>query len=166
MRAYCKNCDYEFDFTPKNMADLEKINCPKCNNIVSKNDRKKAIYTSKDAKADNTIIFILRILRLFYLFLSVIGIIGYFNNNTKLLIICGVLCIIIYIIERIFDINYLGLLLISIVVSSIIAILKINKIIIGVFFGICCGFIISTVLREIYFFIINLIILIGTKKSR
>ena len=166
MRAYCKKCDYEFDFTPKKISDLENINCPKCNGAVSKNDRKKAIYTAQDAKIDNSIILILRILRLFYLILSVIGLIGYFNNNTKILIICGIICIITYAIERLIGTNYLALLLVSVIISSIIAVIKINDIIIGIFFGICCGFIISTIFRELYFFIINLLLLIADKKSR
>ena len=166
MKAYCNKCDYEFEYTPKSMKDLDNLICPKCNDKVPPTNKKIRIPTKKEQKIDNTLYKIINILRIFYLIVSVIGIVGYFIGIKKILIICGGVCAVLYTIERIIDINYLWFLFTSIIIAFIICYLKINIIIDSIFLSICIGFAVSTLIREIYFLLLDLIIVVSEKKKK
>jgi len=166
MKAYCNKCDYEFEYTPKSMKDLDNLMCPKCNEKISHKSKKIKIPTIKEQKIDNALYKIINILRIFYLIVSMIGIVGYFTGIKKVLIICAIVCIVLYTIERIIDINYLWFLFTSIIIAFIICYLKINIIIDSIFLSICIGFAVSTLIREIYFLLLDLIIVVSEKKKK
>ena len=166
MKAYCNKCNYEFEYTPKSMKDLENLKCPRCEEKVSPKSKKTYKQNEKEKRIDNTLYTIINILRIFYLIVSIIGLIGYFMGIKKILIICAVICIIIYSIERIFDTNYLWLLIPIIILSFITCYIKLNLVIDSIFLSICIGFALSTLIREVYFLLLDLIILISNKKNR
>lgn len=162
MKMYCKNCDNSFEYSPKNMKELNFIQCPRCGSLAHKDNRKK-ILTEKEQKADNVLYRIISILRIFYLIVGIIGIVGYLYGVNKILYVCAIVCVVLYTIERMLDINYLGFLVISILISGTIIYLKTSNIFSSVALGICIGFAISTIIRELYFLIIELIIKISNK---
>ena len=162
MKMYCKNCNNSFEYSPKSMKDLNSTKCPKCGNIAYKDNRKKQL-TEKEQKVDRVLYRIISTLRIFYLIVGIIGIVGYLYGVNKMLYICAIVCVALYTLERMLNINYLGFLVISILISGIIAYFKTGNIISSVALGICIGFAISTIIRELYFLIIELIIKISNK---
>ena len=165
MKAYCNKCDYEFEYKLNSINDLDNLKCPKCNEKVSPKSKKLRIPTKHEEKMDNILYGILHFLRIIYLFIAIIGIIGYFHHHETLLIICTVLCVVLYSIERIIGLNYLSFLLIATILSFIICINKIGGVVDCIFLSICIGFAVSTVIREIYILIIDFIFYMAEKSK-
>lgn len=162
MKMYCKSCDKSFEYSPKSMKEVTSIKCPECGNMSHKDNRKR-LLTAKEQKVDNMLYRIISIFRIFYLIVGIIGIVGYLYGMNKMLYICAIVCVVLYILERMLDINYLGFLVISILISGTIVYFKTSNMISSIALGVCIGFAISTIIRELYFLIIELIIKISNK---
>lgn len=77
MIRYCTNCQKEFDFQIKSMADLDTLICPCCGASVGRNSRKPVDIagTEKTETAIGNAYY--KILRFFYLFYVICAIAGY-----------------------------------------------------------------------------------------
>ncbi len=152
--GYCPNCNLEFEYNINNMNDFNNVFCPKCNNRVSNNYVKPKQMSKTDRVAGSIFSKLITFYFYFYLIMSSIGLVCYILDFMTPFKIFTTLSLILYVIELLmgYTRNVFGLsgMIISIVICS----LKLNDIKMGIYLGSCIMFIISGLLRLLFWFII------------
>ena len=152
--GYCPNCKLEFEYQINNMEDYNNVFCPQCSNRVSNNYVKPKQISKADRVAGSIFSKILKIYFYFYLITSIIGLIGYFTGLQTLFTVSITIALVLYVIELLlgYTRNILGLtgMIISISICSYV----LNDIKTGVFLGAAIIFLLSGLLRLLFFFIL------------
>lgn len=152
--GYCNDCKLEFEYQINNMEEYNNVFCPKCNKRVSNNYVRPKQLSKKDIIAGNIFEKVLKIYFYFYLIISLIALTFYILGFKEIFIFLTTLSLILYLVELLFgytrNIFGLGGMLISITICSII----LNDIKMGIYLGSCLIFILTGLLRMLFFFII------------
>lgn len=105
MKRYCTNCQKEFDFHVKSMAELEKLICPECGKPIDKESRKPKNpeeirkQVQREAGVGEAIYKGLRLSMYFYFVCGLAGVAAYFLQFYKALYILTGISVISYILR-------------------------------------------------------------------
>ena len=152
--GYCPDCKLEFEYNINNMEEFNNVFCPKCNNRVSNNYVRPKQISKADKIAGSIFSKILKIYFYFYLITSIIALTFYILGFNNLFIYTTSLALVLYVIELLlgYTRNILGLS--GMIISITICIFLLKDIKMGIFLGSCIIFIISGLLRILFFFIL------------
>lgn len=159
----CQSCNYEFEVIINNMEEYNNVFCPKCNNKVNLNYRKPKQISKIDRKANNVFNILIKIYAYFYLIFGTLGLIGFIIGSTLLFKTSAIIALIVYIIELLFGYirNIFGLF--GIIISSLICIFITNDIVKGIYLGGCIIFILSALIKILFF---KLLIILDKKLTK
>lgn len=123
---HCKNCNYKFEYNVNNMDDLKNVTCPKCRQkitIKSKDDNNHNNHNNENSnfedKLGNFLAGFTMFSRWFYLLAAIVGIVLYCFKIYSVSFILSIICLVFYLLERIFHISFFRILIYLIILLFI-----------------------------------------------
>lgn len=98
MIRYCGKCKKGFEFTIKNMSDMDNLICPQCGSHINKDSRtmpgQKREEDQAEAIVGGLFYYIFKFRYYFFALMAAIGVVAYFVSLYKLMVVMTGICIV------------------------------------------------------------------------